>query len=204
MVVFAVQDALHDPPFTRVDLVSCRNLLIYLELAAQQRLLRSFHYSLHPRGLLLLGYSENATDSKEFFAPLDRRFKIYRRNDATAPQTTLRWLATRGANRDAPAAHPVGAKTDLGGPLRRALAERFAPPAVLVDERGQVQQIHGRVGDYLELPSGRVNLNIIDLARDGLRAPLASALREASETTASVAERSVRVHVGDGAGSRCT
>ena len=93
LVVFAVQDALHDPPFTRVDLVSCRNLLIYLEPSAQRRLLRSFHYSLNPRGILLLGSSENAAGSEEFFSPLDGHCKIFRRNDATAPQPTLRWPA---------------------------------------------------------------------------------------------------------------
>jgi two-component system, chemotaxis family, CheB/CheR fusion protein len=196
LVVFAVQDALHDPPFTRMDLVSCRNLLIYVEPSAQRLLLRSFHYSLNPRGLLLLGSSENATGSEAFFSPLDKHFKIFRRNDATAPQPTLRWPAAHSANRAAAAgAQPVRAKTDLAGPLRRVLAERFGPPAVLVDERGQIQQIHGHVGPYLELPAGRVNVNIVDMARDGLRAPLASALREAIESDGLVAERSVRVHV---------
>ncbi len=196
LVVFAVQDALRDPPFTRVDLVSCRNFLIYLEPSAQRRLFGSFHYSLTPGGLLLLGSSESVTGSESFFAPLDGHCKIFRRNDATARQPTLRFPATHGAYLDAAAGAPsVGAKTDLASPLRRALAERFGPPAVLVDERGQIQQIHGRVGAYLELPAGRVNVNIVDMAREGLRAPLASALREAIETDGQVAERSVRVLV---------
>ncbi|HEX9642285.1 MAG TPA: chemotaxis protein CheB [Candidatus Krumholzibacteria bacterium] len=196
LVVFAVQDALHDPPFTRVDLVSCRNLLIYVEPSAQGRLIRSFHYSLNPRGLLLLGSAESTTGSEEFFSPLDGHFKIFRRNDATAPQPTLRWPAAHRANRGAAdGAHPVEKKADLASPLRRVLAERFGPPAVLVDEAGQIQQVHGRVGAYLELPAGRVNVNIVDMAREGLRAPLASALREASETDGRVAERNVRVHV---------
>jgi two-component system CheB/CheR fusion protein len=200
LVVFAVQDALHDPPFTRVDLVSCRNLLIYVEPSAQRRLLRSFHYSLNPRGLLLLGSSENAAGSEEFFSPLDGHFKIFRRNDSTVPKPTFRWPAVPGTNRDGvPGAHPVEGKSDLASPLRRVLADRFGPPAVLVDERGQIQQIHGRVGAYLELPPGRVNVNIMDMARDGLRVPLASALREAIEADAGVAERSIRAHVeGDG------
>jgi two-component system, chemotaxis family, CheB/CheR fusion protein len=197
LVVFAVQDVLHDPPFTRVDLVSCRNLLIYLESNAQRRLLRSFHYSLNPRGILLLGSAENVAGSEEFFSPLDGHFKIFRRNDATVPQPTLRWPAAHGANRDAAAGiRTAGVKPDLAGPLSSALAERFGPPAVLVDERGLVQQIHGRVGAYLELPTGRVNVNVVDMARQGLRAPLASALREASEADGRVAERSASVDVG--------
>jgi two-component system CheB/CheR fusion protein len=196
LVVFAVQDALQDPAFTRVDLVSCRNLLIYLEPSAQRRLLRSFHYSLNPRGLLLLGSSENATGSEEFFSPLEGHFKIYRRNDSTAPQPTIRWPAVHGEIRNAPAApHPVGAKTDLASPLSRALAERFGPPAVLVDAVGQIQQIHGHVDAYLGLRAGRVNVNIVDMAREGLRAPLASALREAIEADGRAAERSVRLQV---------
>lgn len=199
LVVFAVQDALHDPPFTRVDLVSCRNLLIYLEQGAQQRLLRSFHYSLNPRGLLLLGSSESATGSEEFFSPLAGQHKIYRRNDSTASRLTIRWPSVTGARRNFPAdAHPVGARTDLASPLSRALAEHFGPPAVLVDGRGQVQQVHGHVGAYLGLQAGRVNVNIVDMAREGLRVPLASALREAIETEDQVAERSVRVHVDGG------
>ena len=197
LVVFAVQDALHDPPFTRVDLVSCRNLLIYLEPNAQRRLLRSFHYSLNPRGILLLGSAENVAGSEEFFSPLDGHFKIFRRNDATAPQPTLRWPAPHGASRDAAAGvRPAGAKPDLAGPLSSALAERFGPPTVLVDERGLVQQIHGRVSAYLELPAGRVNVNVVDMARHGLRAPLAAALREASEADGGAAERNASVDVG--------
>ncbi len=192
LVVFAVQDALHDPPFTRVDLVSCRNLLIYLQPSAQRRLLRSFHYSLNPRGLLLLGSSENATGSEDFFSPLDGHFRIYRRNDSTAPQPSFRWSAVHGEYRSAMGGHPVAATTDLASPLRRALAEHFGPPAVLVDERGQIQQIHGQVGAYLELPAGRVNVNVVDMARHGLRTPIASALREAMDADDRVAERSVR------------
>jgi two-component system CheB/CheR fusion protein len=197
LVIFAIQDALHDPPFTRVDLVSCRNLLIYLEASAQRSLLRSFHYSLNPGGILLLGSAENTAGSEEFFSPLDAKFKIFARNDATAPQPTLRWPATLGANRDAAESlRAARASTDLAGPLSRALAERFGPPAVLVDERGLVQQIHGQVGAYLELPAGRVNVNIVDMARQGLRAPLVSALREVISADGDVAQRSATVDVG--------
>ncbi len=196
LVLFAVQDALHDPPFTRVDLVSCRNLLIYLELDAQRRLVRSFHFSLNPRGLLLLGSSETVTGCEEFFSPHEGGYKIHRRNDSTSPQPTIRWPATRSESRTVPAgSHLVGAKTDLAVPLSRALAEDFGPPAVLVDAMGRIQQVHGHVGDYLGLQSGRVNVNVVDMAREGLRAPLASALREAGDSEGQVAERSVRLQV---------
>lgn len=196
LVVFAVQDVLRDPPFTRVDLVSCRNLLIYLEQRAQQRLLRSFHYSLNPRGLLLLGSSENATGSEEFFSPLDGHVKIYRRNDSTAPQLSIRWPDAHRESRNAPTGSlPVGARADLANPLSRALAEHFGPPAVLVDAAGGIQHIHGNIGSYLQLPTGRVNVNVVDMAREGLRAPLAAALREAIQSRGAVAERNARLHL---------
>jgi len=199
LVVFAVQDVLHDPPFTRVDLISCRNLLIYLEPRAQRRLLRFFHYSLNPRGLLVLGSSENATGSEEFFSPVDGHSKIYRRNDSTAPQLSIRWPAAHRESHNAPTGpRPVGSRIDLATPLSRALAEHFGPPAVLVDAAGGIQQIHGNIGAYLRLPPGRVHVNVVDMAREGLRAPLAAALGEASESHGAVAERSARLHVDGG------
>ena len=92
LVVFAVQNVLHDPPFTRLDLISCRNLLIYVEPSAQRdAAFRVFHYSLNPGGLLLLGSSESVSDSGSSSAALDRHWKIFRRNDSTTPRPTLRW-----------------------------------------------------------------------------------------------------------------
>jgi two-component system, chemotaxis family, CheB/CheR fusion protein len=196
LVVFAIQDALHDPPFTRVDLVSCRNILIYLEPSGQRRLLRAFHYGLNPRGLLLLGSAETASGSEAYFSLIEGHHKLYRRNDSTAAQLTIGWPGAHSKHRNAPARiNSVSSKTDLASPLRMALAERFGPPAVLVDTEGRIQQIHGNVEAYLGLQPGRSSLNIVDMARDALRAPLASALRESIETEGRVAKRSVRLQV---------
>jgi two-component system CheB/CheR fusion protein len=196
-VVFAAHDVLRDPSFTRIDLVSCRNLLIYLNPSAQQRVLRIFHYSLNSRGLLLLGSSEDATGPGEWFLPFDIHSKIYRRNDTVTPQPTLRWPHAQRARRDfAVGATGVTAKIDMADLLSRILAEHFAPPAVLVDDRGQIQQIHGRVGTYLELPAGRVNLNIVEMAREGLRIPLSLALREAIAMEGRPVERSAQIQIG--------
>ena len=92
-VVFAVQNVLHDPPFTRVDLVSCRNLLIYVVPSAQQNLLSVFHYSLNPDGLLLLGASEHVGDSAELFSTVDKRWKLFRRTGAAAVPPPYRWTS---------------------------------------------------------------------------------------------------------------
>jgi len=196
LVVFAVQNVLHDPPFTHVDLISCRNLLIYVIPSAQQNLLKAFHYSLNPDGLLLLGASESVNGSEDFFSVLDKRWKLFRRDDSAAISPLVRWTNRAVAGRPSPeAARPPadGARFDLTRTLSRTLAERFAPPAVVVDQRGQIQQIHGRVGTYLELPPGRANLNVVELAREGLRAPLAFALREIAKPDASAVERTARV-----------
>jgi two-component system CheB/CheR fusion protein len=192
-IVFAVQDVLHDPPFTRVDVVSCRNLLIYVVPSAQQGVLSIFHYSLNPGGLLLLGASEHVGSSTELFSTLDKRWKLYRRNDGAAARPPFRWTSRAVLARGADAAPAVSEELDLTETLRTCLAERFAPPAVVVDLRGRVRQTHGRVGPYLELPPGRANLNVLDLAREGLRAPLASALRAIAKADVTTVEKDVRV-----------
>jgi two-component system CheB/CheR fusion protein len=198
LVVFAVQNALHDPPFTRVDLISCRNLLIYLIPDAQQNLLSVFHYSLNPGGLLLLGASESIIGSEELFSVLDQRWKLFQRNDAAASRPPIRWTRRAVPSHSGATGRPVarGSDTlDLTETLRRNLAERFGPPSVVTDYRGQIQQVHGRVGAYLEIAPGRANLNVVAMAREGLRAPLASALREAQKSDAALVERAARIKV---------
>ena len=193
LVVFAVQDVLEDPPFTRVDLISCRNFLIYIIPSVQQDLLRTFHYSLNPAGLLLLGSSESLTGCEGFFSILDRRWKLFRREESSAARPPLPWTRQPPPAARIRNAAPVtpAAKVDLAETLRRTLAERFGPPAVLVDERGQIEQVHGSVGAYLELPSGRLNANVVEMAREGLRGPLAAALRAILKGDVAIVERTV-------------
>jgi two-component system, chemotaxis family, CheB/CheR fusion protein len=199
-IVFAVQDVLHDPPFTRVDLISCRNLLIYVVPSAQHGLLSVFHYCLNPGGLLLLGASEHVGRSTELFTALDKRWKLFRRNDSPTARPLPRWThrATLATGAGAVPSRAEGPKVDLAETLRTCLAERFAPPAVVVDLRGQIQQTHGRVGPYLELPAGRANLNVVDMARDGLRAPLVSALRAITKGDATSFEETARIKTEGG------
>ncbi len=196
-MVFAVQDVLHDPPFTRIDLLSCRNLLIYIVSNEQQGLLSTFHYSLNPEGLLLLGASEHVGGSQEFFSAIDTRWKLFRRNDSVAARPRLQWtLPSTNLGLAPPLAE--GRVLDLGEAVRACLAERFGPPAVVVDLRGQIQHTHGHVGPFLELAPGRANLNVVDMAREGLRAALASALREAAKAVGPPVHRNVRLKVDGG------
>lgn len=196
-IVFAPQDLLRDPPFTTMDLISCRNLLIYLEAAAQKRVLALLHYSLAPDGLLFLGASESITGLEELFEAVDKRWKIFRRQEAGARAGfPLEWVggapASPRAREDRDEARrprPV----DYADLLRRQLADRYAPPAVIVDEGGQIEHIHGRTGAFLEPAPGRATLNVLDMAREGLRTPLSSALREVAADGAETVERDVRV-----------
>lgn len=197
-IVFAVQDVLHDPPFTRVDLISCRNLLIYVVPNAQQALLSSFHYSLNPGGLLLLGSSEHVGAAMELFTTLDKRWRLFRRNERIASVPSFRatpWTVPSSTAATNPLPQTQRPKADLAETLRTRLAQRFGPPSVVVDFRGQIQQTHGHVGTYLELPPGRANLNVVDMARQGLRAPLASALREVTRSGSASVEKEVRLEV---------
>jgi two-component system CheB/CheR fusion protein len=203
-MVFAVQDVLLDPPFTRIDLLSCRNLLIYIVPNEQQSLLSTFHYSLNPEGLLLLGASEHLGGSQESFSAVDNRWRLFRRNDSIGARPRLQW--TLPSTTRAAGVPPLadGQRFDLAETMRACLAERFAPPAVVVDLRGQIQHTHGHVGPYLELAPGRANLNVVEMAREGLRFPLASALREAAKAGGPPVHRNVCLKADGGHSLRLT
>jgi two-component system CheB/CheR fusion protein len=201
-IVFAIQHLLRDPPFTRVDLISCRNVLIYLRNDPQKRILTLFHYSLNRGGLLFLGGSESLIGIEDLFSVVDRRQKIFRRSEtarmqyspADWPGRTLAAVPVR-----LPVPPPVQReRPDLGEMLRRRLAEQYAPPGLIVDEQGNIEQIHGRTGEYLEPAPGRPQLNALDMAREGLRAPLASALHELAHSALLAAEREARVRTPAG------
>jgi two-component system, chemotaxis family, CheB/CheR fusion protein len=204
-VVFSVQDLLSDPPFTRMDLISCRNLLIYFNGDTQKRILPLFHYSLNPNGLLFLGSSESTTGFEELFSAVSRERKIFCRNDTRPAQYSTSDWATRNRNHAASPSHgpEKQRQLDLGDLLRRQLAERYAPAALLVDEQGAVEQIHGRTGDYLEPAPGQPTLNVLDMARNGLRAPLAAALREVAHSRTRIVEREVHMRTAGGPRELC-
>jgi len=176
MVVFAIHDILGDPPFTRIDIVSCRNLLIYLGVELQRRVLALLHYALNPEGLLLLGSSESTTSAGDLFTPLDRPGKLYRPGGAP-----LGAIGVAEFPRRRPGARhlrPVTSKGSSSESTARALARAYAPPSVLVTERAEIVHVHGRTGRFLEPAEGRANVNLLDMAREGLRPALTWLLRE--------------------------
>lgn len=184
MVVFAKQDVLKDPPFSRLDLITCRNLLIYLDVEAQKMILPMFHYALNRNGHLLLGNSETAGEFSELFAAVDKRWKLYRQEGVglirtqrgiylppLAPAAPARWNHSK-----LDTGQPVAAR-DLA---EQALLEGYIPSSVLINSESQVLYIHGRTGKYLEPASGDASLNLLTMARDGIRMELAAAVRTAA------------------------
>jgi len=184
MVVFAPHDLISDPPFTKLDLLSCRNLLIYFTAPLQNRTLPLFHYSLRSGGLLLLGSSESIGRFGTLFEPLDAQSRLYRRRDAAgAPVAPDFPVRSRRRSHPSPKETPLSEPRDIPSGLQASaehlLLHEFSPPAVLVNEHGDILYINGRTGRYLEPAAGKANWNIHVMAREGLRGPLDDALRRA-------------------------
>ena len=185
MLVFSEQDVIKDPPFSRLDLISCRNLLIYLGLDLQRRLLPLFHYALNPGGLLLLGASESVGNSGDYFRPLQPKAKLYVRKDDAATAwrrpTGLMFPAMMGHRLPvAPAEPHAGArKSPVRELTERPLLQYYTPAAALVNGQGEILCLHGRTGRFLELAPGESSLNILKMARDGLSRELRLALTQA-------------------------
>ncbi len=185
-MIFSVQDVISDPPFSRLDFISCRNLLIYLNADLQKKLIPLFHYALRPNGVLLLGSSETIGEFTTLFSALDRTWKIYARqaelagNPPAMPSPAHAMpnaVLTRAPQ--AHKAHPPADERNLRTLTEQALLAHFTPVGILVTERGEIVHIVGRTGQYLEPATGDAALNILAMAREGLRRELTIALHKA-------------------------
>ncbi len=200
MLVFSEHDVIRDPPFSRLDLISCRNLMIYLGGALQQRLLPIFHYALNPAGVLLLGTSESIGDFGDLFTPLDRESRIYlRQPDALISKRAARGrfrapLSAAASSRQTPVKGSEGPRVSLREVTERAVLQQIVSAAVLVNDQGDVLYLHGRTGMYLEPAPGEAPVNnILKMAREGLRVDLTAALRRAVASHDLVRASNVRV-----------
>ena len=187
MLVFSVQDLIKDPPFSRLDMISCRNLLIYLGMPLQKKLIPLFHYALNSDGVLLLGTSEGTSDFADLFGVLDRKAKLFQRKEdyqarqVSAPSRSL-WHAPLLEQAGAAGLKRMAAPVKL--PLRelteQALLQHLAPTGALVSRHGDILYLQGRTGMYLEPAPGEAGTNnILKMARNGLRRPLTLALHDA-------------------------
>jgi len=182
-LVFAKQDVTKDPPFSRVDLISCRNLLIYMDGVLQQKLMPLFHYAINPDGYLLLGSSETVGDAADLFAPVDKKWKLFKRRGTVTPQQRLLTStmplpgAAVGPGRR-PALPEVSMRVRVRDLAERTLLEKHAPACVVINAEGDVLYIHGHTGRYLEPAPGEPSGSILKMAREGLRLELISGMRK--------------------------
>ncbi|MBP7627447.1 MAG: PAS domain-containing protein [Zoogloea sp.] len=180
MVIFAPQNIISDPPFTRLNILCCRNLLIYFGQALQKKVLPLFHYALNRDGILVLGSAETTGGFSDLFAPMDKKTHIFKRinHDTRSP-----WLSFPTRPVVSAPASASGGRADHRDSLEhltdQLIQQRFSPAAVLVNGDGDILYISGRTGKYLEPAAGKVNMNIHAMARDGLRDALCGSIRKA-------------------------
>jgi two-component system CheB/CheR fusion protein len=202
LLVFSEQDLIKDPPFSKLDLISCRNLLIYLDADLQKKLIPIFHYALNPNGMLFLGSSEGIGDFDSLFAVLDRKNKLYQRKDDLlgVQRTSLnRFIAPMSVTDVSPphrgtqkATSPT--KQPLRELMEQSLLRHVAPASALVNSGGDVVYLHGRTGMFLEPSAGEPGIqNILKMAREGLRPALTTALHNAVATHAASFAPNIRV-----------
>ena len=204
-VIFAPHNVIMDPPFTKVDIVVSRNLMIYLTPEVQRRLIPLFHYCLNPSGVLFLGTAETIGAFNTLFTPLDGRTRIFKRLPPPigAPQVDLP-LSTFGRRtilHEDRGEAPVPSKPSpqsLQAVVERLIVQRYAPVGILCMANGEVLYISGRAGKYLEPAVGKASSNIFAMAREGLQRPLNAAFRKASKHDRPVVVRDVRVGTNGG------
>ncbi len=195
MCLFSSHNVITDPPFSRLDMVSCRNLLIYLESDLQKKLIPLFHYALRSKGFLFLGPSESVAGWPDLFRTIDKRHRVYQCKDVILRPPVSFPLADRSrfSTQRPPIDNPASGAGEQGvaRAFERVLLESYSPACVLVNERGEVLYFSPRTGKYLEPPGGTPTLRILELARQGLRLDLRTALHKAMTNCAVVTHENV-------------
>ncbi|WPC65855.1 chemotaxis protein CheB [Rhodoferax ferrireducens] len=200
MVIFAEHNLVVDPPFTKLDLLSCRNLLIYLEAELQATLMQLFHYSLGAGGFLLLGSAESIGAATELFAPLPGKSRLYRRLDAPdralrvgVPAAFMQAHGKSGAGAAALTSDGSATTPSLKVLVETLVLQRYAPAAVLVTEKGDALYFSGKTGGYLEPAAGKPSLNLFAMARDGLSQALSEAFHRALRDKTLATRKNIKI-----------
>ncbi len=186
MVLFARHDVLLDPPFTKLDMISSRNLLIYFDAVLQRKVLPLFHYSLRPGGVLMLGSSETVGKFNDLFAPIDSKLRLYLRQDVLSrgPHFPARSIPPLAPETKEPHVSPASVPAQIADSLQaaadRLLLQVHSPPAVVLNADGDIVYISGHTGKYLEPAAGKANWNFHAMVRESLRAPIGDALKRAA------------------------
>jgi two-component system, chemotaxis family, CheB/CheR fusion protein len=201
LCIFSTQNVFNDPPFSRMDLVSCRNVMIYLSQSLQKRVIPIFHYALNPTGFLMLGSTEGLLGAgSELFEMTDKKQKIFRKRLVSSP---VAFGFSVGKHEQPPSGQqaitpPKPQETakipvELQREADRLLLARYVPPAVLINEHLEILQTRGRTASFLELPSGKASLNLLKMARPGLLFELQGAIDEARKQGFEARRQNVRI-----------
>lgn len=203
MIVYAVQNLTADPPFSKLDLISCRNLLIYLDKTLQQKIFSTFHYTLKQDGYLFLGSSESIGEFSDLFSPIDSRWKIYQRKGSVAqsfpqpllaPSEVVSLLADRLERKN------LQGEIDISELAEKRILAQYSPPCVFLDEQLNILYFQGSTHKYLVQPSGKPTVNILKMARRELQSKLASALNKALRQRTRVVCEGIQIAPGDSSG----
>jgi len=194
LCIFARQDVTYDPPFSRLDLISCRNVLIYLDDVAQRRTLQSFHFALKPHGMLVIGPAENI-GSSELFDRVDKRFRIFRRHPGSGPGTAGHRGGPQHVSLESRERgfEPASTEESLARQADLRLLAQFAPASLVVDDALNIRQFRGRTGPYLEPASGPPSHELQRVVRPDVLVELLPAIRQARETGLAVRRDPLRV-----------
>jgi len=195
LCVFARQDLTKDPPFSRLDLILCRNVLIYMDIVPQQRLISVFHYALNPHAFLVLGQAETVGSQVGLFSLIEKKFRIYRKKVAgRAPVAiSVDYSPPALSQKRAPQGKPPAAEQALQSEVSRIISDRYAPPGVVIDSDLQIVQFRGQTGAYLEPAPGEASLNLLKMAREGLLYGLRTALHSTRNSKMPVRKVGLRV-----------
>lgn len=202
MVVFAHHNVIKDPPFSRMDMITCRNLLIYMNSDLQKRIIPLFHHSLNNEGILLLGTSESIGEFTNSFTVFDPKIKIYKKNsESIKHKSTAGYELPNIKQGILPAVSFPSAdarkKLNVSGLTEKILLDNYAPPSVIIDKNNNALYFSGNTGLYLEPPNGEANLNILEMAKRGLKSDLESAIKKARTIKTEVETSGVDIIVND-------
>ncbi|MCF8226954.1 MAG: PAS domain-containing protein [Bacteroidales bacterium] len=196
LVVFANHNILMHPPFTKIDILSCRNLLIYLDSELQEKILRLFYYSLNPNGYMVLGSSETLGNQSNLFRVVDSKLKIFRQKDASGAPELYDFPSSFSKSQSASGTEkqiPYKSMQNVQTMADQLLLQHFSPAGVLVNEEGDIIYISGRTGKYLEPSVGKANMNIFVMLREGLRNEFPTAFRKAIKKGETVVLHNLKV-----------